>query len=102
MKIERYFKYFSFGLAGFTLFLIYSDLTAGKTSLRDYLSNIGLLLISIEMGVLMTHEKLTAEVTLKNLFSKESLVVSTVGVLAYTLGKIGFSLLIINLIMGFI
>lgn len=73
MKIDFYFKYFCFGLAGASLFLIYSDLSVGKTAPLDYLSNIGLFLICIEMGVLMTSEQLTAEVTLKNSFLKINL-----------------------------
>jgi len=84
MKLEPYFKYFCFGFAGLTLFLINSDLAVGKIDIRDYLSNFGLLLIRIEIGVLMTHEQLTAEVTLKNLLSKDkSLFLLPVGMIAY-------------------
>ena len=70
MKLESSFKYFCFVFAAFILWLIYADLAAGKTAFSDYLGNIGLFLICIEMAVLMTHEKLTAEVSLKNFFLK--------------------------------
>ncbi len=70
MKLESSFKYFCFVFAAFILWLIYADLAAGKTDFSDYLGNIGLFLICIEMAVLMTHEKLTAEVSLKNFFLK--------------------------------
>lgn len=102
MKLELYFKYFCFGFAGFTLFLIYSDLMDDKTAIEDYLGNIGLLLVCIEMGVLMSYEHLTAEVTLKKFFSKnKSLFLSPVGVFAHTLGKIGCVLLVIDLAISF-
>lgn len=102
MKLESYFKYFSFGLAVFILFLIYADFVAGKTAITDYLGNIGLVLVSIEMGVLMTYEQLTAKVTLKNFFSTgKSLFLSPVGIFAHTLGKIGFVCLVIHFALSF-
>lgn len=70
MTLESTFKYFCFVFAVFILWLIYADLAAGKTAFSDYLGNIGLFLICIEMAVLMTYEKLTAEVSLKNFFLK--------------------------------
>lgn len=102
MKLESYFKYFCFGFAGLILFIIYSDFMGGKTALSDYLGNIGLLLVCIEMGVLMTYEHLTAEVTLRNFFSiDKSLSLSPVGIFAHTLGKIGFVFLIIDFAISF-
>ncbi len=54
------------------------------------------------MGVLMTYEQLTAEVTLRNFFSKDkSLSLSPVGIFAHTLGKIGCILLIIDFVISF-
>lgn len=103
MKLEFYFKYFCFILAGFILFLIYSDIRAGKTEFSHYLGNIGLLLVSVEMGVLMTYEQLTAKVTLRNLLSKnKTIFLSPVGIFAHTLGRIGFGLLVINFLISLI
>lgn len=103
MKLESYFKYFCFVLAGFTLFLIYLDMRAGKTEFSDYLGNIGLFLVSIEMGVLMTYEQLTAKVTLRNLLAKNRTIsLSPVGICAHTLGRIGFVLLVINFFISLI
>ena len=103
MKLESTFKYFCFVFAAFILWLIYADLAAGKTAFSDYLGNIGLFLICIEMAVLMTHEKLTAEVSLKNFFSKgDATLLSPVGVFARVLGKIGVVLLAIDLVMKFL
>lgn len=100
MKLESSFKYFCFVFAAFILWLIYADLAAGKTAFSDYLSNIGLFLICIEMAVLMTHEKLTAEVSLKNFFSKGDVTfLSPIGVFARVLGKIGIGLLVTDLVM---
>ena len=103
MKLESSFKYFCFVFAAFILWLIYADLAAGKTAFSDYLGNIGLFLICIEMAVLMTHEKLTAEVSLKNFFSKDDVVyLSPIGVFAHVLGKIGMGLLVIDFVMKFL
>ena len=102
MKLERYFRYFCFGLAGLILFLSYGDLAEQQTTITDHLSYLGLFLICIEMGVLMTYEQLTAKVTLKNFFSRQSLCLSPVGVFAHTLGQIGFLLLVINFVFGFV
>ena len=103
MKLESSFKYFCFVFAAFILWLIYADLAAGKTAFSDYLGNIGLFLICIEMAVLMTHEKLTAKVTLKNSFSKDDVIsLSPVGVFAHVLGKIGIGLLVIDFVMKFL
>lgn len=103
MKLESSFKYFCFVFAAFILFFIYSDLAAGKTVFSDYLDNIGLFLICIEMAVLMTHEKLTAKVTLKNFFSKGDVIfLSPIGVFAHVLGKIGIRLLVIDFVMKFL
>lgn len=103
MKLESSFKYFCFVFAAFILWLIYADLAAGKTAFSDYLGNIGLFLICIEMAVLMTHEKLTAKVTLKNFFSKDDVIfLSPIGVFARVLGKIGIGLLVIDFVMKFL
>lgn len=102
MKLESYFKYFCFGFSGLLLFIIYSDLIVDKTSFSEYLINIGLFLICIELGVLMTCERLTAKVTFKNFFSKDkSLLVSPVGLLAHILGKIGCILLVVYFAIKF-
>ncbi|WP_180002013.1 MULTISPECIES: hypothetical protein [unclassified Acinetobacter] len=102
MKMQSYFKYFCFGFSAFSLFQIYSDIVDGKTEISAYLGNIGLFLVCIEMGVLMTYEQLTAEVTLRNFFSKDkSLSLSPVGIFAHTLGKIGCILLIIDFVISF-
>lgn len=102
MRLEIYFKYFCFGFAGLLLFSIYSDLTLGNVSFSDTLINIGLFLVCIELGVLMTYERLTAKVTLKNFFSKEqSLLVSPIGIFAHILGKIGCILLVIYFALKF-
>lgn len=103
MTLESTFKYFCFVFAVFILWLIYADLAAGKTAFSDYLGNIGLFLICIEMAVLMTYEKLTAEVSLKNFFSKDDAIFrSPVGVFAHVLGKIGIGLLVIDFVVKFL
>lgn len=101
-KLEHYFKYFCFGFAGLIFFLTYSSFLTGKASVLDYLRNIGLIFICIEMGVLMTYERLTSKVTLKNFFTKsKSIQLSSVGVFAHILGKIGFIFLVISFLTGF-
>ncbi len=103
MKLESSFKYFCFLFAALILLLIYSDLAAGATTFSGYLGHIGLFLICIEMGVLMTHEKLTAKVILKNFLSKDdAILLSPIGVFAHVLGKIGMGLLVIDLVMKFL
>ena len=103
MKLESSFKYFCFVFAALILLLIYADLAAGEAAFSGYLGHIGLFLICIEMGVLMTHEKLTAEVSLKNFFSKDNAIfLSPIGVFAHVLGKIGIGLLVIDLVMKFL
>lgn len=101
-KLEHYFKYFCFGLAGLTFSLTYSSLLTSKAFLPDYLGNIGLILICIEMGVLMSYEQLTAKVTLKNFFTKSnSIQLSAIGIFAHILGKIGFLFLVVSFVIGF-
>lgn len=103
MKLEASFKYFCFVFAALILSLIYADLAAGETAFSGYLGHIGLFLICVEMGVLMTHEKLTAKVTLKNFLSKDdAILLSPIGVFAHALGKIGMGLLVIDLVMKFL
>lgn len=101
MKLERGFKFFCFGLAGFILLLMYWDLVAGQTAIRDYLGHLGLFLVCIEMGVLMSYEQLSAKVTLKSFFSKQSLRLSPIGMFAHRLGQVGCVLLMMNILFGF-
>ena len=108
MNVERYFKLFCFGLAALQLFLIYYDLSIGKAQAQDYLINVGVILMCIEMGILMTHEQLSAKVSFQSIFllpkdeDGQDIVLSSIGVWATSLGKVGFSLWILGLILSFI
>ena len=80
------------------------SISSGDTQIYGYLTKIGLLLMTIEYGVLMTFDRLSQKVTLKSLIidKPEKIEVTGVGVFAVVLGKIGLGMLIIGFFMSFI
>lgn len=91
-------------MAAFLLFTIYSSISSGDIEVDGYLTKIGLLLIAIEYGVLMTTDQLKKKVTLKSLIvpEPEKIEVTGIGVFAHVLGRIGFFFLVIGFVMSFI
>ncbi|KAB1854552.1 hypothetical protein F4W09_10680 [Acinetobacter tandoii] len=99
---EKYFKYISFLLAFISLaFAFQLVFLKNELDIVSIISLIGLFLIFIELGVLMTYENLNMKVTLNNIFKLEINYLSPIGVFAHVLGRIGFFLIILSIILDF-
>ena len=101
-KLEARFKIFCFIVAVIQLLLIFSTLVKGSPELTELSTMLGLFLTSVSMGVLMSYEELSAQVSLKSFFEKQEMILSPVGIVALILGRIGTIFLIIPVLTSIV
>ena len=99
-KLESRFKIFCFIVAAIHLILILFSLINGIPDLTELFTLIGLFFTSVSMGVLMSYEDLSAQVSFKSLFEKQTLLLSPIGFFALMLGRIGTIFLIIPVLVS--
>ena len=99
-KLEARFKVFCFVVAVLQLILIFLSLVKGIPDLTELFTLLGLFLTSISMGVLMSYEDLSAQVSLNSFFKKQEMILSPVGMVALILGRVGTIFLIIPILVS--